>query len=126
MSSSDWTDAVAKYITLCGTYKFFLETIALSVLVVIIYYSSNDTTSTLVLGEISTFAFAAYKLQPALTSIAVSMNALSYAIPYITKFEGLNHLYQNSVKNASTNCFSKNFYSDVNILTLWSEIYLQR
>lgn len=122
-SSYIWTNVQAKYITICSTYKFFLESLALSALVTVIFLSSSNPSSSLVLGEISTFAFAAYKLQPALTNIAVSINALSYGKTYLNRFEELRRMLLASTQKTRTVSISQITQSESSFVQLSGVTY---
>ena len=97
-----FASSLSKYQTLCISYKYILESTALIALITILFFASTNSSFPLAFGEIATFAFAAYKLQPSLTSVAVSFNAISYGQPIIERITELRKLADLTTKSDET------------------------
>lgn len=117
--SRSFANTNSTYTTLTASPKYILEMLVFIALSLsILFFVINDNLSFAILPLISTFAFAAYKAQPALSSVIFGINSIEYGSKIISnlsrkinqKFKTINktNLFYKNLKKSNNCCIAIN------------------
>ena len=104
--SRSFADTNSTYTSLTASPKFILEMIVFVALALsTLFFTENNKTSYEILPLLGTFAFAAYKAQPSLSSVIFGINSLVYGSKIISNLD--NNLKHKNEYSNNINLFLK-------------------